>query len=217
MKLAVLTESPADEAAIRILVDGLLGIATEVIDLNQFQARSTWPGILTVLPKVLRHVHHQTDADCLAVSVDSDRSPLHQANHEQPGAADPRCRLCLLRQAVEQTQQHLGKRHDGSTVRVAIALAVPEIEAWYLFRHPRDPNVGEAGWLTGVQSGRPPYTKQLLKQTLYGTAHPSLVLEMQHATQEAHRLVTILHDLTIWFPSGFGSFAQTVRAWQQNP
>jgi hypothetical protein len=36
MKLAVLSESPADEAAIRILANGIIGQETEAVELDMF-------------------------------------------------------------------------------------------------------------------------------------------------------------------------------------
>jgi len=75
MKVAIYGESPADEAALRILVDGLLGAPTEAIGFPWLKSRG-WPSILQNLPKVLQYLHYQTDAQGLVVVVDSNRSPL---------------------------------------------------------------------------------------------------------------------------------------------
>jgi hypothetical protein len=53
MKLAVLSESSADEAAIRILVDGLLGAATEPVGVNKFASRTGWQQRLQILSAVV--------------------------------------------------------------------------------------------------------------------------------------------------------------------
>ena len=93
MKVAVLSESPADEAAIRILIDGIIGGPTQPADMPPIRTRGV-SGVFTILPTVLKHLHYRTDADALVIVVDSDRTPVHKPEHEQEGGADERCRLC---------------------------------------------------------------------------------------------------------------------------
>ena len=76
MKVSVLSESSADEAAIRILVDGILGTETEPIPPPRLRTRG-WPSVLKDVPTVVRHLHYRTDADAFVLVVDSDDSPLH--------------------------------------------------------------------------------------------------------------------------------------------
>lgn len=97
MKVAVLSESPADEAAVRILAEGVLGKQTQPIALPQLQTRG-WCTVLKVLPVVFKHLHYETDAEAFVVVVDSDHSPVHRPAHEQPGGEDEKCRLCKLRE-----------------------------------------------------------------------------------------------------------------------
>lgn len=49
MKLVVLSESPEDEAGVRILVDGILGIQTDHVAPPFLRARG-WSPLLGVLP-----------------------------------------------------------------------------------------------------------------------------------------------------------------------
>ena len=68
LKLALLSESPADEAALRVLVGAVLGPFTVVPP--SLRARG-WPSVEQVLPPILRHLHFRTEADGLVVVVDS--------------------------------------------------------------------------------------------------------------------------------------------------
>lgn len=211
MKLAVLSESSADAAALRILVEGILGRPTEHVGLDHFAARSSWPGTQRILPVVLKHLHYQTDAEALVVVVDSDKSPVHQAAHEQPGGSDSKCRLCTLRQTVSQVRGQLRARPIPTPLHIAIGVTVPEIEAWYLCGV--DPHVSEAAWIVGQQCGKPPYDKRKLKLAAYGTEHPTLDVETQCAIDAATRLVQNFQGLQSCFPAGFGSLESDVRSW----
>jgi hypothetical protein len=104
MKLVVLSESPDNEAAIRVLVDGILGTKTDHIAPPYLRTRG-WSQLLTVLPGVLKHLHYHTDADALVVVVDSDDSVPHRQNHRLPESAS--CRLCRLRSLADQVQSDL--------------------------------------------------------------------------------------------------------------
>lgn len=211
MKVAVLSESSADEAAIRILVEGILGRQTQSPALSSFRTRD--PGISGVfrsLPSVLRELHYNLqDTGGLIVVVDSDHTPVHSPDHEQPGSANEKCHLCKLRQIADQVIQQLSPIPNRPSLKTAFGVATPAVEAWYR----RDPHVTEAAWLIALQSNRFPYTKNSLKQDVYGTDRPSLVLETHRATEEARRLVQDLSTLEQRFPAGFGSLARDVRNW----
>src|SRR4051812_24290344 len=99
MKVAVLSESSADEAAIRILVNGILGGQTQEVPPLSYRSRG-WPSVIRVLPAVLKYLHYRTDADAVVVIADSDDSPIHQSAHDQAGGEDAQCRLCQLREVV---------------------------------------------------------------------------------------------------------------------
>ena len=213
MKVAVLSESPADEAAIRILVEGILGRRTQTPALSSFRTRA--PGISGVfrsLPTVLRELHYNLqDTEGLIVVVDSYHAPVHSPEHDEPGGADEKCHLCKLRQIADQAMKQLRPIPNRPSLKTAFGIATPAVEAWY--QCGRDPHVTEAAWIIGLQSNSFPYTKNGLKQDVYGTDRPSLVLETQRATEEAERLAQDLSTLEQLFPAGFGSLARDVRNW----
>src|SRR4029079_15868650 len=72
MKVALLSESLADEEVLRVLVGAVLGAAPQFLGAG-FRARG-WPNVAQVLPAVIRHLHFNTDADALVVTCDSDDS-----------------------------------------------------------------------------------------------------------------------------------------------
>jgi hypothetical protein len=213
MKVAVLSESQADEAAIRVLIEGLLHTQIEPPS-GSPPRRRAWgkDALLTTLSGLLRGLHYHTDADGVVVVLDSDRSPVHLEAHNQPGEADPECRLCRTRTIVARVERDLRRRRHALP-KVAVGLAVPQIEAWYLAG--RDPRIGEPAWIVGQQSGKPPYAKNSLKQKVYGTDRPSLDLEIQRAVEEAQRIVRDgeLPLLSQLFPGGFGALANDVQNW----
>ena len=69
MKVAILSESPADEAALRELVAGVLGDGVH-FTAPGLRARG-WPQVGQLLPAVIRHLHFNTDADALVVVAGS--------------------------------------------------------------------------------------------------------------------------------------------------
>lgn len=214
MRLAVFSESSADEAAIRILTEGLLGRKTETADLPRLRTRG-WPSVCRVLPTVFMDLHYGCYADALVVIVDSDHSPIHLEEHEKPGRASEKCRLCQLRKVVTETAAKLRPVKNRAPFRVALGLAVPSLEAW--FRCGYDAHVTEAAWIVALQAQRFPYDVRRLKEAVYGTHRPDLILETERMTQEATRLAQDLTGLEKWFPNGFGHLARTVRSWPTTP
>jgi len=212
MRVAVLSESAADEAAIRILIDGLLGSPTQAVGLPSLRTRG-WPAVLQVIPAVLSHLHYQTHADAFVVVVDANHSPMHQATHEQPGGIECTCRLCQLRERVAQTQSRLRSvpERQPQIIQTAIGIAVPAIEAWY--RCAVDPHVSESTWVQNLQAGTYAHIKNRLKQDVYGTERPPLELEIQRASEHTHHLAPHLSMLEDLFPIGFGALAHDVRRW----
>lgn len=140
MKIALLSESPSDEAALRVLVSAVLGGPPNFVSPG-FRARG-WPNVAQLTPAVIRHLHFNTDADALVVVVDSDDSVVHNVEHDQPGYFHPQCRMCQLRAVFRQTQKRLKPAHGRERVLRCLGIAVPAIEAWYLCG--RDASVSEA-------------------------------------------------------------------------
>lgn len=206
MKVALLSESPADETALRVLVTAVLRQPPRFVAPG-FRARG-WPNVAQVLPAVIRHLHFNTDTDVLAVVVDADDSILHAAEHEPAGNFHPNCRMCQLRAVYRQTTKKFPRAHGRDRLLRAVGIAVPAIEAWYLCG--RDPAVTEAAWRTGQEGGRPPYTRAELKFRVYGTDRPSLPHEIECALREVERHRRDPRRLEHDFP-GFAALASDLR------
>jgi hypothetical protein len=80
MKIAVVSESPADDAAVKILVDAIVGQETELVGVRV--RPGGWPQVLALLPNIITALHYRAEADSLAVIVDSDDSSLHVVNRK---------------------------------------------------------------------------------------------------------------------------------------
>ncbi len=210
MKIGCYCESPADQAALAVFAEGLLGEKPEPINMD-LEAHSV-PGFLGALDGVFRGVHYNSDAEGLIIVVDCDDTELHDSTHEAPGGEEKDCRLCKMRKTIAQARRRLRPRQDRPELRVAIGLTVPAIEAWYLVG--KEHEVGEAAWRVGLAARRPPFTRPELKRLVYGTDRPSLEREMECAVQEAQRIVRVgLAALEAAFPDGFGPMAREVRSW----
>ncbi len=210
MKVAILSESSADEAAIRILVGAILGRETEEVALTPLRSRG-WPAVIRVLPAILPRLHYHTNAEALVVVADSDDSPVHQSGHDIIGQRETNCRLCQLRGEVESQKARLAPVSGRGVIKTALGLAVPAIEAWY--RCGLDPQVSEATWARKLTSERIAYTRNSLKRVVYGTERPSIQIETAKAVEAAGRLANNLPLIEKLFPSGFGAFANDVRSW----
>lgn len=211
MRVALLSESPADEAALRVLVGYVLGPFHVVPP--SLRARG-WPSVEQVLPPILRYLHFQTDADGIVVVVDSDDSVVHDATHEAEGYHHSGCRLCRLRAVARRTLKNLPPSHGRTRVLRAFGLAVPAIEAWLLCG--RDPEVTEAAWAEGQVRGQPPYSRVDLKIRVYGTDRPGLPLQTRRAVEEVSRHRGDIRRLENDFPHGFGALARDLRDWRKS-
>ena len=210
MKVALLSESAADEAALRILVDGILGSPTERVPLQRFEHRRGWPNLLEVAPVVFKYLHYQTDADALVVVADSNGTPLHR-----PGSpSDEQCRFCKLHAALSPERLRVAAVRGRAPLRTAIGLACPAIEAWYQCGF--NPHATEVAWARDLADGiQPTQRTRELKLAVYGTDRPSLAMETAAAAQAARRLIQDLSEIQRRFPTGFGVFADDVRAWRE--
>ena len=210
MKVAILSESPADEAAVRVLVEAVLDEPAEDVCLPRLRSRG-WPSVRQVLPGILRHVHYHTDADALVVVVDSNGTPVIVKDDWDANPLASKCRLYQLHDVLEATKANLTPVSGKAPIKTALGLAVPAVEGWYLCG--ANPNVSENAWVLGLQSRKQPYTKNGLKEQVYGTDRPSIHLETEKAVKAARRLAGDVAQLERRFPIGFGSLANDVRAW----
>ena len=210
MKLAFLSESPADEAAIAVLVEAVLGRHFTRVQ-SSLRARG-WPSVAQVLPAIIRHLHFNTDTDGLVVVVDSDDSVVHTEAHDAPDYYHPMCRMCQLRAIFRQATKKLPPAHGRDRVLRGIGIAVPAVEAWYLCG--LEDSVTEAAWVAG-QGTQSPYTRRDLKRRAYGTERPSLYHETEVALREARRHAHDLRRLENDFP-GFAALSADLRTWPKN-
>jgi hypothetical protein len=210
MRLAVLSEGDADEAAVTILAGGVLGVEPRRVAFRSLRSRG-WPSARDLLPVVIRELYYRTDAEALVVVVDSDDSPIHRPGHDEAGGADPSCRLCSLRQMVERVKSSLNPVPGRAMVRTALGLAVPAIEAWY--RCGLDLHVNEAAWARRLGGERVGYTRKSLKRDAYGMEPAPMSVKTAVAEESARRLVNDLELFERLFPDGFGALARDLRSW----
>lgn len=210
MKIALLSESPADEAALRVLTEAVLRESFNLVH-PPLRARG-WPNVAQVLPAVIRHLHFNTGADGLVVVVDSDDSVVHTPTHDAPDYYHPQCRLCQLRAVFRKVQKRFPAVRGRERVLRAAGIAVPAVEAWYLCG--ADPQVTELAWMEGQGRGETPYTRRELKHRVYGTDRPGLAFEIQRALECVRRHRGDPRRLEADFPNGFGTLARDLRGWR---
>jgi len=209
MKVAILSESSADEAAVRILAEAVLGRTLEPVEPRSRRSGGI-SGVMNVLEPVLKWLHYRRPAEALIVVVDSNGTPVHA----EPCEKASKCRLCLIRKRIMEVQSYLKLVPGYGPIKTAVGLAVPAIEAWYLCG--KDPNVSENAWVMGMRENRHPYTTGNLKQRVYGTDRYSLALETARATEEMQRVVQDIDRFEQLFPVGAGSLLRSLREWGDN-
>jgi hypothetical protein len=214
MKIAFYSETPADQAALAVFTEGILGEPPEPISNMDLEAHGVG-GVFAALDGVFRGVHYNSDAEGLVVVVDCDDTEVHTRDHEAPGGASEDCRLCQARKIIAIARSQVRARQGRQPLKVALGLPVPAIEAWYLVG--KNHQVGEAAWLAGLAAGKLPFTRPKLKEMVYGTDRPSLELETECAVKEARRIIPNIDAIEAAFPIGFGLMAQEIRSWKRQP
>ncbi len=212
MKVAILSESPADEAAVRVLVEAVLGEAVELSDTSPRARPGGWPSVRNLLPAVIMHLHYHTDVDALVVVADSNSTPIDPGREREGMETDEPSRLVQLQQAVRGACGKLLPVEDRPQLKIAIGLAVPAIEAWLVCG--AQPNVSENAWVQGMRGGIPPYTKNELKHMAYGSDRPGGRRQRDRAVEHARRVVGIIDRLRRQFPVGFGALADDLESWR---
>lgn len=210
MKIAILSESPADEAAVKILIETILGRTIEVV--TRRVRSSGVDAVLNSVPPVLKALHYHRTADALVVALDSDRSPVHLSDHIPNDHTKLGCCYCNVYLLIEETLHHLRPIPNQPKIQTAVAVAVPAIEAWYQFGS--DSNCTEAVWIHRQKAGvDAPAEIRKLKHAVYGTNRPGQALLKAKAIENAERLAADLTPLENFFPNSFGVFASQVREW----
>lgn len=214
MKIAVFSESRTDEAALKILIEGVLGGEIEEVPYpNRLQSRGS--GVLRDVPAVLRGVYYNTEAEFLVIVRDSDDTPIHKKEHYEPDNKEFEvCRYCELHQAVEFTLENLAVKQRKENFKVAVGVAVPAIEAWLLCDV--EPYANEAQWINRQkEKAFSTYNdRQTLKAKLYGSNITSSKNMIQCGTQAAEVLARNIKLLENSFPEGFGRMADEIRSWK---
>jgi len=211
MRIAIVSESPADEAAVKILVDAIVGSESELFS---FRTRPNgWTRIFDLLPNIIKHLHYGTEVEALVVVMDSDESPVHDNVHDGPYSQNLECRLCRLRETVRSELSRVRPLATKAALKTALGLAVPAIEAWY--RAGLDAHVNEVAWNRKLLGEDVSYDKRSLKKDAYGSYQPSLNIETTAAVAAAKRLTENLDLLEQLFPNGFGSLLRDLRSWSE--
>jgi hypothetical protein len=216
MKIAVFGESTADESALYILVEALLETQVEQIPVTLL-TREDWTYIFKNIAVVIRSLHYTSDTDGLIVVVDSDSTPIHTEEHEKPEGSNLRCRVCQLEKRILEVQKSLKPIPNRNPLKVAIGLAVPAIEAWYLCGN--DAQSTEAILTKRKDTGTFSLRKEL-KRKVYNPNIPHLSFQMppltfqtECAIKEAKRLANDIAQLKTFFPNGFGKLVRDISNW----
>jgi hypothetical protein len=203
MRVAILSESSADESALRIIVDSVLGVKTTPITMNLVSRG--WGSVRSVLPAISKTLQYRTDAEALIVVVDS--------NHTYLSRDEPRNRLRDFQELIQRCQRELKTVSGRIPLKMAVGVAAPAIEAWLLCKS--HPHISETAWEKGLTDKRDPYSKLELKKLLYGQEYSSLEFMTQKMTEAANLISKDLPLLEKAFPSGFGSLTQELRNWRR--
>jgi len=204
MRVAILSESSADESALRIIVDAVLGIKTFPASNLSLRSRN-WQTVKSVLLANANFLHYRTDTDALVVVVDS--------NHTYVSPDKKENRLKDFQKLVEQCQKQFRPVPGREPLKIALGVATPAIEAWWLCKF--NPKISEAAWEKGLDEELEPYSKFELKKKLYAADYPSLELMTQKMTEAAQVIAGELPTLERAFPIGFGNLANELRGWRR--
>ncbi|MCY7348261.1 MAG: RloB domain-containing protein [Pyrinomonadaceae bacterium] len=210
MRITIFSESSADEAALKILVEGILGEKVEEEPRkNKLRSRG-FASVENELPVVIKSTYYNTDADSLIVVYDSDDEPVHEKKHY--GNEAEKCRLCFLQRKISEVVKSLKPRPERNSLKIAFGVAVPAIEAWYLCGT-KIP-VGEESWKRKLKGEKVGYDRTSLKEEIYGV-RPFRQKQIETAIKEAKKLAQNLELLEEKFPEGFSIFANEIRSWKQ--
>ena len=209
MKITIFSESPNDEAALRILVEAILGEEIEEVPRPNTLKSRGFASVENELPVVINATYYKTDAEGLVVVYDSDDTPVHQKEHPKNEAE--RCRFCFLERTISSVVRNIKPRPERKPLKIAFGIAVPSIEAWYSCG--TNLAVSEDAWKRKLAGETVRYDRTSLKQKVYG-ARPFKRKQIETATNEATRLAENLELLEEAFPEGFGNLMREIKLWR---
>lgn len=205
MKVLIAGESECDELALRLLMDAVVGKATTSPSSPTLRMRKRGlAGLLGSLKGIIHYAAWNTDAEALAVVIDSDMARLHDDTQGLPCS----CRRCELESVIRDVGHAIKSR--ARPLWVGVAVAVPQLEAWLLAHKSNE--VGEAEWQRMDNRARQSLRSRL-KRDLYGTDRPGLSLEITRIRATIEEIVANDGIELIFrkFPYGFGHFVQRLR------
>lgn len=219
MRVAILAESAQDEPVIRVLVNAVLGFATDPVE--GFDAGSSGWGRFVGRAKVsARILHYQRfEADGLVAVADEDDSkfqvmPVPEPLQTLAGGEDPEPFVSKRLEQIRTAFGELGnKPRPGGrpALRLAAAVAVPCLEAWLLcgvHRHATEAAMRQRHWrCTGKE------LRDRLANEAYGTLRKGSPPARERASGHASRLAGEIDRLERDFPFTFGGLARQLRAW----
>ena len=209
MKITIFSESPTDEAALRILVEAMLEEEIkEVPRQNTLRSRG-FASVENELPVVINSVYYTADTEGLVVVYDSDDTPVHQKEHSEDEAE--RCRFCFLERKITGVVKNIKPRPERKPLKIAFGVAVPSIEAWYLCGTKLE--VSEDAWRRKLAGETVRYDRTSLKRKVYGEK-PFKRKQIEIAVNEAKRLAQTLEILEEKFPEGFGNLIREIKSWR---
>lgn len=207
MKVAILSESPTDEAVVRILAQAVLGYELELHQPRLSVRVGGWTQLISTASLVIRQCYFNShDVDGLIVVLDSDDTLVVDTNHQ----LHPDARLTQLRRELRNLCAELNAKALRSPLRLAIGMAVPSLEAW--LRCGVDPQVNEAAWCRAQQTRQFAYDRKQLKIDKYGSTRN---IDFTIATANARRLAQDIQILRRHFPIGFGNLADDLGQWRE--
>ena len=212
MKITIFSESPNDEAVVRILVESILDEEIEEVPPpNQFRSRGI-DFFLNLIPAVIKAAYYNTESEAIVLVCDSNDKPVHIPEHEEKDNKDSlKCRFCIVKRKVTETLDSLTVKPNGKMIKVAIGVAVPAIEAWLVCGKKLD--VSEGKWIDKQNGKKVSYNKASLKQKIYGE-RSFKTKRIEIGIEEAKRLTKNLELLEEKFPQGFGNLSKEIKTWK---
>lgn len=198
--VAILSESPADEACIAVIASAVLAHPIIAFEPPLRRRPNGWPSVLNLLPVLTWYLYHRTNAAGLIVVADADDTSVHPEGKDN--------RLNQIRNCLDG----IVRKFDSDRVfPTAVGVAAPALEAWLLA--PRHPDINERPWhaLSVPGNGRP--LRQQYKRMLYHTHSPGLQLETRRMVTAAQQLVPQLDRVANRFPHGLKPLIADLKEW----